>query len=325
MSVSADLSQQIINQAWTEAHSLLSDLDNRLDHAETAASGSVSVGTVLTTPIASIAEPLIAIPTEAEGPDLTVFNQYNTQIMGNLVTLFSNFLTTYFPMEAGTLSAAETKLQSLLSAGGSGVNAGVEAQIWQRDRDRILTEMNRAVDEAAAVWAGRRFPLPPGALQHQTLQLQQKAQDELAKSSREIAIKTYEVEIDMLKFAISEAIKLQQVAINAAGDYIKAIASSQQTSYQMAMGKSQAQNGLISAVASFLTARANAKDIVFRSNLAANAESNKANIEEARIMGNLIGDKAKVAVAAGEAVGRAAAAMLNNLHTSIGVQGKEDI
>lgn len=325
MSVSGDLSNQIIERAWTEAHSLLTDLDNRLDHAETAVSGTISVGTTLTTPLSAIDEPAILIPTEAQGPDLTVFNEYNAKIMGDLVSLFHDFLAEYFPMEAGTLSAAETKLQSLLTAGGSGVNTGVEAQIWERDRSRILADSVRAVDEVAAIWATRGFPLPPGALQSQTMQIQQKAQDELAKSSREVAIKVYEVEVETIRFAIEAAFKAQQIAIGAAGDYIKAIASSQQTSYQMAMGKSQAQNGLISAVASFYNARTNAKDTVFKSALVSNSVINEASVEQAKITGSLVAKRAEVAVGAAETVGRAAAAMLNNLHTSIGVQGKEDL
>ncbi|HQW20658.1 MAG TPA: hypothetical protein PLI90_08300 [Rhodocyclaceae bacterium] len=325
MSVSGDLSQQIISQAWTKAESLLGDLDWRLDRAETSVSASVGIGTAATTPLASIAEPNILIPYEASGPDLTIFNQYNTQIMGNLVTLFRDFIAEYFPMDNATLSHAETKIQSLLTTGGTGVNALVEAQIWERDRSRILSDAARAADEAVSMWAGKRFPIPPGALQNQTLQIQQKAQDELAKSSRDVAIKTFEVEVEMIKFAIDEAVKLRQVAVSAAGDYIKSIASSQNTSYQMSMGKSQAQNGLISATASFLNARTGAEDTVFKSKLLANEVYNKANIAQAQISGELVKTRGQITVSAADTVGRAAASMLNNLHTSVGVQGKEDL
>lgn len=325
MSVSADLSNQIVNQAWTRAESLLGDLDWRLDHAETASSGSVSVPIASTAPLTGIDEPAINIPMEASGPDLTVFNQYNTQILGNLVDLFRDFLAEYFPLDAATLSAAETKIQTMLTTGGTGVNTAVEAQIWERDRSRISADALRAADEVISMWATRNFPIPPGAAQSQTLQIQQKAQDELAKSSREVAIKVYETEVDMIKTALAAAIDMRKTAVSAAGDYIKSLASSQHTSYEMSMGKSQATNGLISAVASFYNARTKAKETVFSSTLSSNQVANTANIEQARIAAGLIGKRAEIAVSAAETVGRAAAAMLNNLHTSIGVQGKEDI
>lgn len=325
MSVSADLSNSIINRAWTEAATLLGGLDSRLDTAQSSVSGSVTVGVTTVPSIGAIDEPSVLIPYEAEGPNLTVFNEFNTALKNDLVNLFSDFLTTYFPLDAATLGMAETKLQELLTTGGVAVNTTVEAQIWERDRSRILSDATRAVDEIASTWAAKGFPVPPGALQNQTAQIQQKAQDELAKSSREIAIKTFDAEVEMVKFAIDSAIKLRNVAISAAGDYIKSIASSQKNSIELSMGKSSAQNGLISAVASFMNARANASDTVFKSELANANFTNDAHKASATLGTQLLTKKAEIAVAAADTTGRAAAAMLNNLHTSIGVSGQEQL
>ena len=54
MSASEVLTQQIINQAWTKAETLNSDLQTRLDHAETAVQGSTNVTFTPVTPITTI-------------------------------------------------------------------------------------------------------------------------------------------------------------------------------------------------------------------------------------------------------------------------------
>lgn len=323
MSASEVLTQQIINTAWAKAETLLGDLDWRLDHAETAVGGSISV-TSPTPPaeITGLASPAVTIPTEAAGPDLVVFNQYNDAIILKLTDLYADYLATYFPLSATTISLAESWVQSAIN-GGSGIDPLIEQQLWERDRDRILLEAGRAEEAVADMWAARRFPLPPGIAVFQTQEIQRKAQEELSKSSREIAIKMFEVEIENVKFAIGLAKDLRALAVGAAGDYIKALSASQNTSYELSMGQANAQNGLINAVANYSNAQANLQDTMFKSRLA-NANLQKdVGIESARIAAAMQGKRGDVTVAAADTVGRAAAAMLNNLHTSVGVQGQE--
>lgn len=325
MPVSDTLSSQIINQAWTKAVSLSADLESRLDAAQTAISSTTGLTVTTPTPLGTITEPTVDIPLEAQGPDLTLFNSYNNAIFDKLVAALAGYITEYFPADAATFAAAEAWLYDEIVNGGSGVNATIEAQVWERDRSRIVGDATRAADEAVAMWAGKRFPIPTGALQYQTMQIQQKMQDELAKSSRETAIKAWEMEKEMVKFAIENALKARQIALTTAGDYIKALASSQNMAYQLVMGKSQAQNGLIQAAAAFYNARTNAMDVVQKSKLAnaqIDADVGKANLSSST---HLITKRADVAVAAADAVAREAAAMLNNLHTSVGVQGTEKL
>lgn len=325
MAVSEVLSEQIINQAWTLAVSLSQQLEARLDAAETAVSGGASMGVASVSPITSISKPTVSIPLEALGPDLTLFNEYNDNIITKLVTLFSNYLTDNFPLDAATAAYAETWLQNEINNGGSGINAAIEAQIWERDRSRILDDATRATDEAIATWADRGFPIPPGAAQYQTLQIQVKAQDEIAKSSREAAIDSFKAEIEMIKFAIDEAIKLRGVAVAAAGDYIRAMASSQQTAYHLSMGQSQAQNGLISAAAAFYNAETNAQETMFKSRVPNAQFAHDAAVTNVNNWTTDRTNRGRVAMASADAVAREAAAMFNNLHTSVGVQGTEKL
>lgn len=324
MAVSTVFSQQIINQAWAKAESMLSDMDWRLDHAETALSGSIGVGSATVTPIAGITEPNVSIPLEAEGADLELFKEINAEILDKLVDLNLDYLSTYFPLSATTFGLTEAKLQALL-AGGLTIDPAIEAQIFERDRARVLDETARATSAVTDQWAAKRFTIPPGALTYQVAEIQAKSLDMLSASSREQAIKVFEKEVEMIQFAIEAAIKARQLAIGAAGDYIKTMAGSQNTSYNMTQGKSQAQNGLINAVASLYNARTNAADTIFKSTLA-NAQLQQRGYEvKAEVDKDIMVKRGDVAVAAGDALARASAAMLNNLHTSVGVQGTEKL
>lgn len=322
---SVDMSWQIINQAWTKAEALNEETQSRLDDVKTAMAGTIIAGAPVTAPISTINKPVVDIPLEAMGPDLTLFNQYNDNIINKLVDLFSDFLATYFPLSQTTMTLAEQWLQNQIQNGGTGVNAAVEAQLHERERSRALADAQRAENEITESWAAKRFPMPPGALAYQVLQVQQKAQDEIAKSSRETMIKAWEVEVDMVKFAIDEALKARQIAISAAGDYIKDLAMSQNTSYQLAMGQSQAQNALIQAAAAYYNAEINAQQTMFASRHENSKMAHVSGLTNAEINKDLLIGRGQMTHAGAEVVGRQAQAMLNNLHTSVGVQGQERI
>lgn len=111
---------------------------------------------------------------------------------------------------------AQRKIYEMLTTGGSGINPLVEDQIWQRDRQRILNDAMRAEEENMAVWAARRYPMPPGAAMYQSLQIRRDAADKIAESSRTLSIKQMEIEIENVKFAIEASIKLYAAAMSAA-------------------------------------------------------------------------------------------------------------
>ena len=133
MAISQDMSWQIINQAWTKAEALNEQLQDRMDAAQTATSwsgGGFVAATVA--PIESIAMPSVTIPLEAQGPDMTLFNEYNDNIIDKLVALFSGYIADNFPTNIALYSAAEAWVQNQIQNGGSGVNAAIEQQLFER-------------------------------------------------------------------------------------------------------------------------------------------------------------------------------------------------
>jgi hypothetical protein len=129
----------------------------------------------------------------------------------------------------------------------------------------------------------------------------------------------------MTKIAISSAKEARQLALSSANDYIRTAAASQQQTAQFLTSKAQAQNGLINAVAGMLGARTNAAKAIFESNFANSELAQQAANLSSQLAAQDRHKRGDIAVAAGDAVARVTAAMVNNLHTSVGVQGTEKI
>ena len=81
-------------------------------------------------------------------------------------------------------------------AGEVGIPSPVEDQIWQRDRSRVLADVNRTRDEVMSTFAARGFPLPPGAAAHAVRLAQADANDKIAMQSRDVAIKHVDILIE---------------------------------------------------------------------------------------------------------------------------------
>lgn len=164
-----------------------------------------------------------------------VFNTQRQILTTQIENGFAEFIAEYFPNPVYYEDALDW-CHRAFTEGGTGINADVEQQLWERARGRILSDSARATDEALSTWAGRRFPLPPGALTGQVNQINLDAGRKLAEQSRDIAIKSFEQEIENVRFAVKEVIDQRKVALDAAGEYIKTLMLAPQTAMQLATG-----------------------------------------------------------------------------------------
>jgi hypothetical protein len=202
-------------------------------------------------------EPAVYIPTTL---DKTVISAEFDRIYNLLVALATNtltsFLTTYFPLTNDAYDEATAWLVNTITNGGTGINSTIEAQIWQRDRDRI-TSANLAEQNAVLTqFAARGFPnLPQGALAGQLQELRAKSIIEIAEASRGAAIKVMEIEIQNVRFAVEQSISAREKAIQTAIDYIKALMTAPDIASNYAFKITDQQAGLINAVANFYNAR----------------------------------------------------------------------
>lgn len=301
-----------------------SELAQQLTEAAiTASVGAAYINPVLPDLTPVVVEPPVTIPTNATGVDFALFDSTYTKIIDELSDKFSTFLTEFFPMDGGLMQSVEQWLGNAIQNGGTGVNATVEAQLWQRDRDRITTESLAASDEAVSTWAARGYPLPPGAANATLQAIAQKRTTDLNNQSRDVMVKAWDKEVENVRFAITTAISYRGQAIAAAGDYIRAMALGPQLATQLATSASDAQARLIGAAGTYYNARISVAELAQRRNLAISDLNLRAATVSTQNAVNYSQLRAQTAISAANSLGQQASAALNAVSVTAQLIGSE--
>lgn len=308
--------EEIVDRAIALGNEKAEKAEGLIDDAITASFGSSGVAVLPTPATPAVVEPPVNIPSNATGIDQALFNSTYDRIINDFSDKFAAFLVEFFPANAALISACEQWLTNAIASGGSGINAAVETQIWQRARDRITAESLAAQEEAVAAWAARGFPLPPGAAAAQVALLQQKRQVDLADVSRQVAIKAFETEIENVRFAIKTSIDYRVQAVSAAGDYIRALALAPQLATQIATAASDAQARLIGAASSYYNARINVAQLAQQRNLAITDLNLRAAMQSSENTVSYSRLRADTAMAGAQSLGQQAAAALNAVNAT---------
>lgn len=308
----------IINATWNKGIELKDEFSAKMDVAQAGfldetAAPHVAAGSVA---IPSISAPLIDIPSTASTVDvIDVFDTKYLELVALLSDKFDSFKAEYFPDETNAYIAAEDWLQAAVNNPDSGLPPSVQAKIWGDDQARILADTVRASDAVIATFAGRRFPLPPDAAASAVLQIQQKAQDELAESSRKVAI----MSVDMQKFSVTALLGLRASAMDACIKYITALASGPDMASKLVNVGYDAQSKLISAAADFYRADIQAADLTSKVAQYNNSLQLDAATKNQSADMTLIEDKLKALLAEAGAIAQTATALLNNVHAQVSI------
>ena len=317
------LVEQIINQALTVAAEKSAEASKFSADASTAAMGFSSASFTGLKFAPKAVEPPVTIPMNAAGVDGVLYGSTYDQIITDLSDKFANFFSEYFPNECDYLEKAQTSLCSMLD-GGTGIPAHVENQIWQRDRSRVLEDVNRARDDVLATFASRGFPLPPGAAAHTLRLAEAEANNKIAQQSRDVAIKHIEILIENIKFAVQQALDYRIKGIQAAGDYIKVLALGPEIAMKLATSAAGAQAQLITAASSYYRNRIAIEELKLdaaKFSAGTQAEMSMNNVRE---FSQRLKARTDTLSAAARAAGDQAAAALNAVHASaqVAVQGE---
>ncbi|HON00840.1 MAG TPA: hypothetical protein PLM33_11375 [Acidobacteriota bacterium] len=315
---SLEFAAALINAAWEQANTKstafegkISALDSWLNPATspTMSAASVAEPTVI--------EPAVTIPATVTQTD--ILDTFDTKYM-ELVQLLSDkfvaFRTAFFPDEQNAYVAAENWLQDAVADPASGIPSFVSAQVWGDDRDRILADASRASDALTQKFAAMRYPIPPGALAAGVAQIQEKAQDEIAESSRKVAV----LSVEQMKFAVEKLLGLRQAAMTSAVDYIKALASGPDMASRLVNVGYDAQSKLISSVASYYNARTAAAELNYKAkqhNADLTQDAGKENLKSKL---QITQDKVEALLAEAKALAQMATSMYNNLHADAGTR-----
>lgn len=270
--------------------------------------------------------PEVPQPPELDAPDPDAGRKlYESQLrhMQELITNgFAGFIGTYFP-RTDWFDAALDWCHRAIRDGGTGINAHVEAQLWERDRARIRRKASADRDQAMKQWAAKGFPQPPGALAMQVRLIDQAASDELSVQSRDIAIKSFDTEIENVRFAVKELLDLRMKALDAALNYIRTLMLGPETAMKLATGLSGLQYELMRALTAMYTAQVSALSPQIQM-LIADAElrqkSAKANLDAEMAS---IDAKVRAAMSAAQMLGTQAAAGINAIGARASISGND--
>lgn len=141
----------------------------------------------------------VEVPTDIEG------------IMAQANTVISMDYNSYNKDSAITPLVAEIRNWMNGSHVGTGLPADIENALFNRGRERVAAEVERAVQEATDQWASRGYSLPQGALQKQVNAIREDGRLKAADLNREIMIQSFEKQLEHIRFLTEKGIALEQL------------------------------------------------------------------------------------------------------------------
>lgn len=311
--------QDIINATWNEGLTTKAEFSAKIATAlsgflDITAAPHVTAGTVT---VPTISEPVVDIPASVTVDD--IYDQWTTEYLELATWLdnkFTSFRATYFPDEQAAYNACEDWLQAAIANPEVGLPAAVADQIWTDDRDRIVKDGARASADVLAQFATKGFALPPGAAASAILQIEQATQDKVSESSRKVAA----MSVDLQKFNVESLLKLRDVAMRDAVEYVKALASAPEMTSRLSNIGYDAQSKLISSVSSYYNARSQATEVMSKV-----AQYNNSTALEAAVKNQgsdlaMIENKLKAMLAEAAAIVQMCTGFINNLHVGATLQ-----
>lgn len=201
--------------------------------------------------------------------------------------------------------------------GGTGISTDVEAALWERARSRILRQADRDMMSAQEKYARAGWPLPPGAMLNDISMIRQDSRDKLAEQGRDIAVKSFEAEIENVRFAIKTVTDLHRQAFQAASDYVRAVMLAPQAATQLTQTLSGLQNDASRTLVALYQAQSAALEPFLRMEITDAELKQRAGEANLRATTETAQLRANAALANLRMVGDAAAASLNGIGASV--------
>lgn len=318
----------LINASWQQGLDKQALFETKIANAtsgwlDTATAPTVTPSTV---GVPTVVEPTVTIPSSASVADVvtTYDTQYNA-LVSLLATKFADFRAAHYPDSDTNTQALEAWLADAMANPDQVLPTALANVIWEDDRSRIIADAVQASEDAVAFWANKGHPLPGGAEASAVLQVQKARQMELAKSSRNVATKTFELAYDKIKFVISTVAATQQAALAASLDYIKALAVGPDIASRLTSTAYDAETKLVAAAGAFFNARSDAAKVSltaaqFNAQSAQSAAEKNQASELAMIQARL-----EAMLSEAKALAQMSASLFNNLHASASVGATDSV
>lgn len=307
---------QIINAKWNNAQEWF----ERAFAFGDGIKGDVGTAAQIPLPSLSTALEQIAPPDGLQFDDpnsaFAFFDEKNAELSALVEDAFNKMVGIAFP-DMTLLADAMRWCKRAINEGGTGINPAVETALWERGRARVLKQAARDTAGVTEKYARAGWPLPPGAMLNDIAMIRQDSRDKLAEQSRDIAIKSFDTEVENVRFAITTAGNLFTQALQAVSDYVRTVMLAPQTAAQLATSLSGLKNDAARTLVSLYQAQSAALEPFLRLEITdaelkerANEANLRAKMETAKL-------RADAALANLRMVGDAAAASLNGISTGV--------
>jgi len=188
-------------------------------------------------------------------------------------------------------------------------------RIGTRARQREEEQLERTVQDAQEEWANRGFSLPPGTLTAMVNRARVEANNKISTVSRDQAIKNIEIQIENIRFAIEQSIKLRLGAVQAAADYIETWFLAPQTAIEKAKALTESRYRFYANTAAYYNAIISAAELKLKADMHNSQMVMNDNSNFVELITRNSQARVSAAVGSAEAMGKAAAAALGALNT----------
>jgi len=308
---------KIINDAKDTATQQIDLMNAKVDEAINAAS---SFSTITGDDIADLS-PSAPVALTLEPPTLTLADLVDledpksNEIKEDVDREFEAFLDEWYPDFSNLASDTVTWIRDTIDSGGQALPGDEEGKIWDRARAREDTLDQKATHEAEDAMSRRGWSAPPGVLTERLRIAQQENILRQSTLSRDIAIKQAQLAHEMLKFAVTQAVNLQQAALNAAAQFVSEYVRASSIGLNSNATLANAAVNLYNNTVAYYQAYFEQEDLKLRfARSVSEVDTEQVRLDLDRI-NNRATRKAETAVQAAKALGDSAAAALGAQNT----------
>lgn len=123
--------------------------------------------------------------------------------------------------------------------------------VWNQARDNAYKTAQIEKNQLAADFSSRGFTIPVGAMVGLIAQAEENASDTISQANKEIMINEINVKLDLLKFAVEQAINLKIALLKAMADFYKIFIDLPNYAVKVAEAKANIYNAYYRALASY--------------------------------------------------------------------------
>lgn len=307
---------QVINAKWNNAQYWL---ERGYEFGE-GIKGDVGTAPQIPAPSLSTDLELVAPPSGLTFDDpntaMLYFDAKNAELSALIDDAFNKMVGIAFP-DMDVLADALRWCKRAINEGGTGMNPAVENALWERGRSRLLKQATRDTAGVTEKYARAGWPLPPGAMLNDIAMIRQDSRDKLAEQNRDISIKSFETEMENVRFAITTAGSLFTQALQAVSDYVRTVMLGPQTAAQLATSISGLKNDAARTLVSLYQAQSAALEPFLRLEITDAELKERANEANLRAQTETAQLRMQAALSNLKMLGDTAAASLNGIGANV--------